>query len=55
MIRNVYNASQTSNTNYFTLFTNHIPLGLKALQGKMKILSKLRKYYPEELNEYLQM
>ena len=31
MIRNVYNASMSSNTNYFTLFTNHIPLGLKAL------------------------
>ena len=52
MIRNVYNTSQSSNTKYFALFTNHVPLGLKALQGKMKILNKMHKHYPKELEEY---
>ncbi len=42
MVRDVFNSSMSSSTKYFTLFANHIPLGLKALQGKMRILKKLR-------------
>ena len=52
MVRDVFNTSGSSSTKYFTLFTNHIPLGLKALQGKMKIINKMRKFYPEELSEF---
>lgn len=52
MVRDVFNASQSSSTKFFTLFTCHIPLGLKALQSKMKILQKMQKFYPEELVQF---
>ena len=51
MVRDVFNTSMSSNTKYFTLFTSHITLGLKALQRKMRILNKMRRFYPEELDE----
>ncbi len=52
MVRDVFNTSQSANTGYFTLFTSHVPLGLKAMQGKMKILSKMKQFYPEELEAF---
>ena len=41
MTRNIYNTSRSSPTKYLNQLANLIPLGIKALTQKIKILKKL--------------
>ena len=52
MTRNIFNTTQSSPTKYMRAVTNLIPLGIKAMTQKIKIMMKMEKFYPKEMRQY---
>ena len=52
MNRMIYKIAQNSPTKYADQITNFIPIGIKAVIQKVKLMQKMEKYYPKELKRY---
>ena len=50
--RKIFHMAKSSPSKYMNQITNAIPLGVKAYTQKIKIMSKLKSYYEEEVKEF---
>ena len=48
----IHDYQQSAQTKYMQQTTNYIPLGIKALIAKRKLMKKVREFYPEEVRKY---
>ena len=52
MQRIIHGYQQSARTKYLQQTTNYIPIGIKALIARKKLMIKVKKFYPEEVEKY---